>query len=68
MPQGGLPNEIDSDDPMHHLCHVRGAGRFVLLARDSLSEANLVWKDTGRNEPGSVDGPTVISPRTTRAG
>jgi hypothetical protein len=25
---------------MHHLCHVRGAGRFVLLARDSLPEAN----------------------------
>ena len=68
MPQCSLPNEIESDDPMHHLVHVRGAGRLVLLARDSLPEANLVWKDTGRNEPWSVDGPTVISPSTTRAG
>ena len=46
MPQGSLANEIESDDPMHHLFHVHGAGRFVLLARDSLPEANLVWKDT----------------------
>jgi hypothetical protein len=67
MPKGTLPNEIESDDPMHHLFHVRNAGRFVLLARDSLPGANL-WKDTRRNEPGSVDGPTVISPSPTRAG
>ena len=40
MPKGSLPNEIQSDDPMHHLFHVRNAGRFVLLARDSLPEAN----------------------------
>ena len=66
--KGTLPNEIESDDPMHHLFHVRNAGRFVLLARDSLPEANLVWKDTRRNGPGSVDGPTVISPSPTRAG
>jgi len=67
-PLGSLPNEIESDDQMHHLCHVRNAGRFVLLARDSLPKADLVSKDTGRNEPGSVDGPTVITPSTTRAG
>ena len=47
--QGSPPNEIESDDVMHHLCHVRGARRFVLLARDSLPEANLVWKDTVRS-------------------
>ena len=46
MPKGSLPNEIESDDPMHHLFHVHGAGRFVVLARDSVPEANLVWKDT----------------------
>jgi FtsP/CotA-like multicopper oxidase with cupredoxin domain len=25
---------------------VHGAGRFVVLARDGVAEANLVWKDT----------------------
>ena len=41
-----LVNEPDSDHPMHHPFHVHGAGRFVVLARDGVREANLVWKDT----------------------
>jgi FtsP/CotA-like multicopper oxidase with cupredoxin domain len=41
-----LVNEMDSDHPMHHPFHVHGAGRFVVLARDGVPEANLVWKDT----------------------
>ena len=41
-----LVNEMDSDHPMHHPFHVHGAGRFLVLSRDSKPEANLVWKDT----------------------
>jgi len=41
-----LVNEMDSDHPMHHPFHVHGAGRFLILSRDSEPEANLVWKDT----------------------
>jgi FtsP/CotA-like multicopper oxidase with cupredoxin domain len=41
-----LVNEMDSDHPMHHPFHVHGAGRFLILARDGVVEANLVWKDT----------------------
>ena len=41
-----LVNEMDSDHPMHHPFHVHGAGRFVVLARDSVPEENYVWKDT----------------------
>ena len=41
-----LVNEMDSDHPMHHPFHVHGAGRFVVLARDGVTEQNLVWKDT----------------------
>jgi FtsP/CotA-like multicopper oxidase with cupredoxin domain len=41
-----LVNEMDSDHPMPHPFHVHGAGRFVILARDGVDEANLVWKDT----------------------
>ena len=41
-----LVNELDSDHPMHHPFHVHGAGRFLILARDGVAEANLVWKDT----------------------
>jgi FtsP/CotA-like multicopper oxidase with cupredoxin domain len=41
-----LVNEMDSDHPMHHPFHVHGAGRFVVLSRDGVPEANLVWKDT----------------------
>ena len=39
-------NELDSDHPMHHPFHIHGAGRFLVLARDGVPEANLVWKDT----------------------
>jgi FtsP/CotA-like multicopper oxidase with cupredoxin domain len=41
-----LVNEMDSDHPMHHPFHLHGAGRFLVLARDSVVEPNLVWKDT----------------------
>jgi FtsP/CotA-like multicopper oxidase with cupredoxin domain len=41
-----LVNEMDSDHPMHHPFHVHGAGRFVVLARDGVTEENYVWKDT----------------------
>jgi FtsP/CotA-like multicopper oxidase with cupredoxin domain len=41
-----LVNETDSDHPMQHPFHVHGAGRFVVLARDGMPEANWVWKDT----------------------
>ena len=64
-----LVNEMESDHPMHHPFHIHGAGRFLILARDSEPEANLVWKDTvlvraGQTvdilldvtNPGSVDG------------
>jgi FtsP/CotA-like multicopper oxidase with cupredoxin domain len=41
-----LVNTMDSDHPMHHPFHVHGAGRFLVLARDEVRQANLVWKDT----------------------
>ena len=41
-----LVNEMESDHPMHHPFHIHGAGRFLILSRDGLSESNLVWKDT----------------------
>ena len=41
-----LVNEMDSDHPMHHPFHIHGAGRFVVLARNGVSETNFVWKDT----------------------
>jgi len=41
-----LVNETDSDHPMHHPFHLHGAGRFLVLARDGVTEPNLVWKDT----------------------
>jgi FtsP/CotA-like multicopper oxidase with cupredoxin domain len=41
-----LVNEMDSDHPMHHPFHIHGAGRFLVLARDSVPEPNLMWKDT----------------------
>jgi FtsP/CotA-like multicopper oxidase with cupredoxin domain len=41
-----LINEMDSDHPMHHPFHVHGAGRFLILSRDGVTEPNLVWKDT----------------------
>jgi FtsP/CotA-like multicopper oxidase with cupredoxin domain len=41
-----LVNEMESDHPMHHPFHIHGAGRFLILARDSRPESNLIWKDT----------------------
>ncbi|HET6919828.1 MAG TPA: heavy metal-binding domain-containing protein, partial [Jiangellaceae bacterium] len=41
-----LVNEMESDHPMHHPFHLHGAGRFLVLARDGVTEASLVWKDT----------------------
>jgi FtsP/CotA-like multicopper oxidase with cupredoxin domain len=41
-----LLNELAGDHPMHHPFHVHGAGRFLVLSRDGVVEANLVWKDT----------------------
>jgi FtsP/CotA-like multicopper oxidase with cupredoxin domain len=41
-----LVNEMDSDHPMHHPFHIHGAGRFLILSRDGITEPNLVWKDT----------------------
>ena len=41
-----LRNEMAGDHPMHHPFHVHGAGRFLILSRDGVTEPNLVWKDT----------------------
>ena len=42
-----LVNEMEgSEHPMHHPFHVHGAGRFLVLSRQGVAEANLVWKDT----------------------
>jgi FtsP/CotA-like multicopper oxidase with cupredoxin domain len=41
-----LVNEMGSDHPMHHPFHLHGAGRFLVLSRDGVTEPNLVWKDT----------------------
>jgi FtsP/CotA-like multicopper oxidase with cupredoxin domain len=41
-----LLNEMAGDHPMHHPFHVHGAGRFLVLSRDGVSNSNLVWKDT----------------------
>jgi FtsP/CotA-like multicopper oxidase with cupredoxin domain len=49
-----LVNEMDSDHPMHHPFHLHGAGRFLVLARDGVTEANLVWKDTVLVRTGQV--------------
>ncbi|MGH3505622.1 MAG: multicopper oxidase domain-containing protein, partial [Nocardioidaceae bacterium] len=40
-----LVNEMESDHPMHHPFHIHGQ-RFLVLTRDGVREANLVWKDT----------------------
>ena len=39
-------NEMASDHPMHHPFHIHGAGRFLVLSRDGVTESNLMWKDT----------------------
>jgi len=49
-----IVNEMDSDHPMHHPFHIHGAGRFLVLARDGLTEPNLVWKDTVLVRTGEV--------------
>jgi FtsP/CotA-like multicopper oxidase with cupredoxin domain len=49
-----IVNEMDSDHPMHHPFHIHGAGRFLVLARDGVSESNLVWKDTVLVRTGEV--------------
>jgi FtsP/CotA-like multicopper oxidase with cupredoxin domain len=41
-----LVNEKNSDHPMHHPFHIHGAGRFLVLSRDGVTEPDLVWKDT----------------------
>ena len=42
-----LVNQMEgSEHPMHHPFHIHGAGRFLVLSRQGLPEANLVWKDT----------------------
>jgi FtsP/CotA-like multicopper oxidase with cupredoxin domain len=41
-----LVNDIDQDHPMHHPFHIHGAGRFLVLAPDGVTETNLVWKDS----------------------
>ena len=41
-----LVNEKDSDHPMPHPFHIHGAGRFLVLSKDGVTEPNLAWKDT----------------------
>ncbi len=41
-----LLNEMAGDHPMYHPFYVHGAGRFLVLSRDGVTERNLVWKDT----------------------
>jgi FtsP/CotA-like multicopper oxidase with cupredoxin domain len=49
-----LANEMDSDHPMHHPFHIHGAGRFLVLSRNGVTEPNLVWKDTVLVRTGEV--------------
>jgi FtsP/CotA-like multicopper oxidase with cupredoxin domain len=49
-----LVNTMDSDHPMHHPFHIHGAGRFLILSRSGVTEANLVWKDTVLIRPGET--------------
>src|SRR5699024_3824887 len=41
-----LVNDTESDHLMQHPIHIHGAGRFLILTRDGVTEPNLVWKDT----------------------
>ena len=41
-----LDKEMDSGRPMRGPFHIHGAGRFLVLSRDGVTEPNLVWKDT----------------------
>jgi Multicopper oxidase len=49
-----LVDEMVSDHPMHHPFHLHGPRRFLVLARDGVPEANLVWKDTVLVRTGQV--------------
>jgi FtsP/CotA-like multicopper oxidase with cupredoxin domain len=49
-----LVNEMDSDHPMHHPFHIHGAGRFLVLTRDGVTEPNVVWKDTVLVKTGEI--------------
>jgi FtsP/CotA-like multicopper oxidase with cupredoxin domain len=49
-----LVNEMESDHPMHHPFHIHGAGRFLVLSRDGVEDANLVWTDTVMVRTGEV--------------
>jgi len=49
-----IVNEMDSDHPMHHPFHIHGAGRFLVLARNGVTEPNLAWKDTVLVRTGEV--------------
>ena len=58
FPAGSRPtiriiNELASDHPMHHPFHVHGQ-RFLVLARNSVPEPILVWKDTVLIRTGEV--------------
>ena len=48
-----LVNEMESDHPMHHPFHIHGE-RFLVLSRDGVPDANLVWKDTVLVRTGEV--------------
>jgi FtsP/CotA-like multicopper oxidase with cupredoxin domain len=48
-----IVNEMESDHPMHHPFHIHGE-RFLVLARNGVQEANLVWKDTVLIRTGEV--------------
>jgi FtsP/CotA-like multicopper oxidase with cupredoxin domain len=48
-----LVNEMESDHPMHHPFHIHGE-RFLVLARNDVPEANVVWKDTVLLRTGDV--------------
>jgi FtsP/CotA-like multicopper oxidase with cupredoxin domain len=49
-----LDNTAGSDHEMHHPFHIHGAGRFLVLDRGGVEEANLVWKDTVLVRAGEV--------------
>jgi FtsP/CotA-like multicopper oxidase with cupredoxin domain len=49
-----LVNPLEGDHPMPHPFHVHGAGRFLVLARDGVTEPNLAWKDTVLVQTGEV--------------
>ena len=73
-----LVNDLAQNHPMHHLFHIQGAGRFLVMSRDVVPEPTLVSKNTVfvrsnqtadiRLSPTQVCGwPTATSPNTARA-